>query len=73
MLRKGEQLLIHKWHLSCYSNYKHGDKSRMRKEPEGVKFCFLNIAKMFNFQIMQTLKSCILLIFLCTVKKKETR
>ena len=34
VLRKYKQFLLHKWHTSCYSYYKVGDKSRMRKRPD---------------------------------------
>ena len=30
------QFLLHQWHPSCYSSYKPGDKSRMRKGPGSV-------------------------------------
>jgi hypothetical protein len=30
-LRKGKQSLLHMWYLLCYSCYKPGDKSLMRK------------------------------------------
>jgi hypothetical protein len=31
MLRKGKKFLLHMWHPSCYSCYKPGDKSWMKK------------------------------------------
>ena len=31
VLWKGQQFLLHQWHPSCYSSYKPGDKSLMRK------------------------------------------
>ena len=34
VVRKGKQFLLHMWHLSCYSSYKPGDKSWMRKWPD---------------------------------------
>ena len=34
MPRKGKQFLLHTWHPSCYSCYKPGDKSWMRKWPD---------------------------------------
>ena len=36
VLRKGRQSLLHYWHLSCYSSYKPGSKSWMRKGLESV-------------------------------------
>jgi hypothetical protein len=36
VLRKGKQLLLHYWHPSCYSSYKPGDKSWMKKGPGSV-------------------------------------
>ena len=34
MLRKGRQFLFHTWYPSCYSCYKLGDKSWIRKGPD---------------------------------------
>jgi hypothetical protein len=34
MLRKGRQFLLHTWYPSCYSCYKLGDKSWIRKGPD---------------------------------------
>jgi len=31
---KGKQFLLNTWHPSCYSFYKHSDKSWMRKGPD---------------------------------------
>jgi len=31
---KGKQFLFQMWHLECFSCYKHGDKSWMRKGPD---------------------------------------
>jgi hypothetical protein len=34
VLQMGKHFLLHMWHPSCYSSYKAGDKSSMRKGPD---------------------------------------
>ena len=34
VIQNGKQFLLHMWYPSCYSCYKLGDKSLMRKEPD---------------------------------------